>query len=81
MKTIVRCVAVLLPVLLLAACATTPKQAAAPQPQTTAPVSLHTISKDEAYIAYVERTARRRGIQVMWVNPPDKRLKEASASK
>ena len=81
MKSIVRCVSILLPALLLTACASTPKEAAAPQPATSSPVSVHTISKDEAYIAYVERTARRRGIQVMWVNPPDKRLKEASASK
>lgn len=81
MKSITRCLPILLTALLLTACASTPKEAYSPPPTTTAPVSLHSISKDQEYIAYVERTARRRGVHVMWVNPPDKRLKEASASK
>lgn len=32
------------------------------------------VERDAAYIAYVERTARRRGILVQWVNPPTKRI-------
>jgi len=32
------------------------------------------LTRDQLYIAYVERVARRRGIHVMWVNPPQKRL-------
>ncbi|WP_149194020.1 hypothetical protein [Luteimonas suaedae] len=30
--------------------------------------------RDAAYIAYVERTARMRGLDVRWVNPPVKRV-------
>ncbi|UNK49320.1 hypothetical protein MNR01_16600 [Lysobacter sp. S4-A87] len=30
------------------------------------------MDNDEAYIAYVERVARRRGIEVVWVNSPRK---------
>jgi hypothetical protein len=29
---------------------------------------------DEAYVAYVERVARRRGIEVVWVNLPRARV-------
>lgn len=29
---------------------------------------------DDAYVAYVERVARRRGIGVTWVNVPSKRV-------
>lgn len=31
------------------------------------------MDQDTAYMAYVERTARRRGIEVVWVNVPRKR--------
>lgn len=39
---------------------------------------------DEAYIAYVERVARRRGLGVVWVNVPRKtadQVAQESASK
>lgn len=60
-----------LSVLLLPACAGTQQTArstpaAQPQNQTV-------ITTDSEYVAYVERVARRRGIQVNWVNPPLKR--------
>lgn len=32
------------------------------------------IEQDQAYIAQVERIARRRGIHLQWVNPPTKRV-------
>ncbi|MFC3813924.1 hypothetical protein [Lysobacter sp. GCM10012299] len=33
---------------------------------------------DEAYIAYVERVARRRGIEVVWVNTPRKTAEQVA---
>lgn len=33
-----------------------------------------TVVQNSAYIDYVERTARRRGIEVQWVNPPTRRI-------
>jgi hypothetical protein len=47
----------------LAACATT-DQTARVSPGT------RTIVADDAYISAVEQVARRRGIEVVWVNPP-----------
>lgn len=58
----------------LAACASTQGGAgygAAPAgPQS----SQEMFERDAAYMAYVERTARMRGIDVRWVNPPIKRV-------
>ncbi|WP_407351092.1 hypothetical protein [Luteimonas sp. R10] len=36
--------------------------------------------RDMAYIAYVERTARMRGLDVRWVNPPLKRVARSDDS-
>ena len=47
----------------LVACATT-AQAARMSPET------RTIVTDEAYMSAVEQIARRRGLEVVWVNPP-----------
>ena len=47
----------------LVACATT-DQAARVSPET------RTIVTDEAYMSAVEQIARRRGLEVVWVNPP-----------
>ena len=47
----------------LVACATT-DQAARMSPET------RTIVTDEAYMSAVEQIARRRGLEVVWVNPP-----------
>ncbi|HEY0502790.1 MAG TPA: hypothetical protein VGD42_04765 [Lysobacter sp.] len=33
---------------------------------------------DEAYMAYVERVARRRGIEVVWVNVPRKTAEQVA---
>lgn len=35
---------------------------------------------DNTYVTMVERIARQRGIQVMWVNPPKKRVVEPVAT-
>lgn len=63
MNVLSRAAIVLLSVAGLAACATT-DQTAEVSPGT------RTIVTDEAYIGAVEQIARRRGIEVMWVNPP-----------
>lgn len=40
-----------------------------------APVSGQaTIEQDDAYVARIESIARRRGIQVQWVNVPTRRI-------
>ena len=49
--------------LLLSACATSA------QARRTAPAS-PVVDEAEAYVAAVEYIAHRRGVQVIWVNPP-----------
>ena len=39
------------------------------------------INADDAYVAKVERIARRRGIEVIWVNPPLAREADAVAAR
>lgn len=63
-----------LSVLGLAACASTQQPTAYVEPAQVVKPQEGRIVRDEAYIAYVERTARRRGIYVQWVNPPNKRV-------
>ncbi|MCF7221161.1 hypothetical protein [Marilutibacter chinensis] len=48
----------------LAACASMPEKSAQAERAPTI------MDADEAYVAYVERVARRRGIEVVWVNVP-----------
>lgn len=56
----------------LAGCASTGEKTTYAAP---APVSGHaTIEQDDAYVAQVERIARRRGIHVQWVNVPTRRV-------
>ncbi|NUS39196.1 MAG: hypothetical protein HOQ02_09260 [Lysobacter sp.] len=57
-------------VVVLAGCASQNKMARATVP--------HDID-DQAYIAQVEQTARTRGVEVRWINPPQKRVPDASA--
>lgn len=74
MNRLLRCAIVSSSVLGLAACASTQGGAgygaAPPGSQPTQKM----FERDTAYIAYVERTARMRGIDVRWVNPPVKRV-------
>jgi hypothetical protein len=49
---------------LLAACASTGGTAS------SAPLEQHQLTPEQKYIAYVERNAKRRGIQLTWVHPP-----------
>ncbi|MGQ4583052.1 hypothetical protein [Lysobacter sp. F60174L2] len=51
----------------LAACASMDEQSASIAPQSSS------IGVDGAYVGRVEEIARRRGIEVMWVNPPTER--------
>lgn len=53
-----------LSILGLAACATTDDQSMSADPQSS------TIGPDREYMSVVEQMALRRGIEVMWVNPP-----------
>ncbi|MGH8082235.1 MAG: hypothetical protein ACREP7_16795 [Lysobacter sp.] len=56
----------------LAACAGTQSKSTYVEPS----VSKHdlaTMDRDASYVSAVERIARRRGIGVVWVNPPDRR--------
>ncbi|RNF82578.1 hypothetical protein [Montanilutibacter psychrotolerans] len=66
MKASLRITVLSLSVLGLAACASTSdRDAFVPPPHTPS-----LMDQDEAYIAAVERIARRRGIDVVWVNTP-----------
>ncbi len=57
-------------VLCLAACATSGSTAYAPTAKQAYPETR--LSNDELYMARVEAAARRRGIDLTWVNPPRK---------
>lgn len=61
-------------VLGLAACAgTQTKNAYVPEPKAPS-----LMDNDEQYMAYVERIARRRGIEVVWVNLPRKTAEQVA---
>lgn len=70
MKIVAR-TALAMAVAALAACATTSETAYQP----AAAESHATIDNDYQYMARVEQVARRRNIDVQWVNPPVKRIK------
>lgn len=57
----------------LCACAGTPQRVSQAPPASSADRPGSIVSDDE-YVAYVDRVARRRGIEVKWVNPPTKRV-------
>lgn len=76
-----RTVVVSLSVCVLAACAGHQTKSASLAPAASAEadsasLSRHRVdamSRDSAYVSAVERLALRRGIEVKWVNPPDRR--------
>ena len=71
MKSMIRLAAAAAATCLLAGCATFQEQASYTAPERVdAPGAVVT---DDAYVAYVERVARRRGIDVQWVNVPTRR--------
>lgn len=76
MNTLLRCCIATAAVAGLAACAHS--GAMHHQPASAAPVS-STLQQDGEYIYFVETKARRRGVEVHWVNPPLKRLVATAA--
>ncbi|MFC3551104.1 hypothetical protein ACFOLC_08730 [Lysobacter cavernae] len=60
----------LVSVLGLAACAGTQQMTVADPPG----VQIVSMDDDAAYVARVEQLARRRGVEVVWVNPPRQAL-------
>lgn len=71
MKSVIRLATVVAATCLLGACASSQEQASYNAPQRVeAPGAVVT---DSAYVAAVERIARRRGIDIQWVNVPTKR--------
>ncbi|GAB2610177.1 hypothetical protein [Novilysobacter erysipheiresistens] len=64
MNRLSRVVVVTLSVASAAACASMDEQSARISPQPAA------IDTDSAYMSRVEQIARRRGIEVVWINPP-----------
>lgn len=75
MNRLLRCTSMSLAALGLAACASPHGGAGyGAAPVRSPPAVQGAFERDAAYIDYVERTARRRGIDVRWVNPPVKRI-------
>ena len=72
MNALSRIAVLSLSVLGLAACAGTQARSSYVEPASIAPQAAPTLNRDDRYIATVERIARRRGIGVVWVNPPNR---------
>ncbi|MEI2454376.1 hypothetical protein ABU614_13340 [Lysobacter firmicutimachus] len=71
MNATVRVAVLSLSILGLAACAGTQTKSSYVEPA-SAPRAESSMSRDERYIATIERIARNRGIDVVWVNPPQR---------
>lgn len=70
MKASVRMAVLSLSILGLAACASMEEKSTYVPP----PKADSIMDNDEAYMVAVERIARRRGIDLVWVNPPRKQV-------
>lgn len=70
---IIRLLAAALATAAIAGCATTRETAQRPVAE-----SGSQIATDSAYIEQVERVARTRGVRVVWVNPPVRRIESGS---
>lgn len=66
--------------LALSACASSGGMASAPGPA-AGPQQGERILTDGEYVSAVEREARSRGVQVEWVNPPQRRIPAGLASR
>lgn len=66
--------------LLLVACAGSAGLTKSSSPAVT-PQAIHdaSITTDEQYVAEVERIAKRRGVDVVWVNPPSRHLNKTAS--
>lgn len=80
MNALSRIAVLSLSVLGLAACAGTQTRSSYVEPASVAPQATAEMSRDDRYIATVERIARRRGIGVVWVNPPNRERAVAQQS-
>lgn len=72
MRVSTRCALIALCATGLAACASSADKTAYVAPERVG--SGPTVVTDDAYVDYVERVARRRGIDLQWVNMPTKRI-------
>lgn len=72
MTSRIACVVLMAIPVALAGCASMDERQSRHTPASSTTPSL--LQEDEAYVAYVERVARRRGIHVTWVNKPRKRV-------
>lgn len=75
MKTLLRITTLSLGLLLLVGCASTQKTTYRDAP----PQTMGYTGDDARYMSIVENTARQRGIQVVWVNPPKKKAPAVAA--
>jgi hypothetical protein len=73
MKTPFRFAVLSLSLVGLTACASMDDDSASLSPQATP------MTSDQLYMAQVEKIARRRGIEVVWVNPPPPKREELLA--
>ena len=74
MKTFLRPVFSLVPLVLLASCAGTHELSHSTVPAAM-PAKATPIDKDDLYVARIEDIAKRRGVQVVWVNRPKQRYR------
>jgi len=72
MKTLLRIATLSFGLVLLVGCASTKTAYREAPPQERAAGT--SIKVDERYMAHVENVARQRGIKVLWVNKPQKRM-------
>lgn len=74
---LLRMIPVAVGALVLAGCASSGGLASAPPPPSAD--SQSRLVTDARYVAYVERQARMRGVEVVWVNPPTRIAELADA--
>lgn len=77
MNTLLRCCILCAAVLLMVACASHGTMQSQPAVAATTPDGYE---QDTRYIHAVEYVARRRGVEVHWVNPPLKRIVASAGS-
>ena len=78
MNRVLQAVSIAAAVLVLSACASSGGMASAPS---DAGMHGERTLTDAEYVANVERVARDRGVDVQWVNPPQKRFAPRLASR
>ena len=78
MNTIQRAAVAASSTLLLAACASSGSMVSSP-PAAQPRHAPGQVVQDAEYVAIVERIARRRGVDVRWINPPVKRVAASEA--